>query len=56
MSATLYPPRPQRDKPGEPAACRTGGELERVRAENEQLRELVVQLSRLVAHSAMARK
>ncbi len=56
MSAAIYPPRPRRDRPDEPIACVTPDEVARVRAENEQLRKLVVQLSRLVAQSAIARK
>jgi len=56
MPATMYPPRPRRDEPDEPIVYATLDEVARIRAENEQLRELVVQLSRLVVQSAIARK
>ena len=56
MSATMYPPHPRRDEPDEPIAYATLDEVAQMRAENEQLRKLVVQLSRLVAQRAIARK
>ncbi len=56
MSATMYPPHPRRDEPDEPIAYATSDEVAQVRAENEQLRKLVVQLSRLVVQGAIARK
>lgn len=59
MSATMNPPRPQKEQhegPGDRAASAARDEFARIRAENEQLRELVVQLSRLVVQNAIARK
>mgnify|MGYP001416697901 CR=1 FL=1 len=56
MPATMYPPHPRRDEPDEPIGYATPDEVAQVRAENEQLRRLVVQLSRLVVQSAIARK
>lgn len=56
MSAMVSRPRPQCDEPNEHLADVSVDEFARVRAENERLRELVVQLSRLVVQSAIARK
>jgi hypothetical protein len=56
MSATVSRPRPQCDEPSEHFAGASADEFARVRAENERLRELVVQLSRLVVQGAIARK
>jgi hypothetical protein len=56
MSAMVSRPRPQCDEPSEHFAGASADEFARVRAENERLRELVVQLSRLVVQGAIARK
>lgn len=59
MSATAYPSGPQQGEPVEPGGPIPYGdssELEKVRLENAQLRELVIQLSRLIVQNATVRK
>lgn len=56
MSATIFPPDPRCDEASERIACASPDEFERIRSENEHLRELVVQLSRLVVQNAITRK
>jgi hypothetical protein len=56
VSATVHPPPPQQ---GEPDSCitrATADDVAQVRAENKRLRELVVQLSRVVMQNVTARR
>lgn len=56
MSATVHPPRRPRDELDDCVVAATSEAVERMRVENERLRQLVVQLSRLVMQNAIARK
>ncbi|MGB3272714.1 MAG: hypothetical protein WBA66_07445 [Xanthobacteraceae bacterium] len=56
MSATVHPPPRPRDELDGCVGAATPDAVEQMRVENERLRELVVQLSRLVMQNAIARK